>query len=60
MATSTEDQIDEDWDYSPEEEAEDIRDVRLALEDVRRNGTTSFAEIKREFGLDDDGDQPRD
>lgn len=48
------DQIDDDWDYSPEEEAEDIRDVRSALEDVKRNGTTSWAEVKKELGLDKD------
>jgi len=39
-------------DYTSEEEdAEDIRDARLALEDARINGTQSWDEVKRELGL---------
>lgn len=39
-------------DYTSEEEdAEDLRDARLALEDARINGTKSWTEVKRELGL---------
>ena len=39
-------------DYTSEEEdAEDIRDARLALEDAHINGTQSWNEVKRELSL---------
>ena len=44
--------LEDTEDYTSEEEdAEDIRDARLALEDARINGTQSWDEVKRELGL---------